>query len=323
MQNLNNSLINQEYKSRINKVFDYIEKNISNKFTLEELAEKANFSKFHFNRIFSSLVGETPFQFITRVRLEKAASMLVVNNKMTISEISEICGFSDMAVFGRAFKNYFKKSATNWKSEIKHTNSNLSQTISNFNQTQSNINQSEDAPTLYFCRVNNKFKWRSNMKIVKDAEVVNLPEMTVAYVRYVGAYQGNGELFAGLFNKLFTWAGPKGLMQQPDLKIICVYHDSPDITEPEKLRTSVCLTVPSTTKTDGEIGKMQITGGEYLVTKFEVNEKEFQQAWEWVYGKLLPASGYQPDDGPCFEMYSEPYNGGKMITEICVPVKPI
>lgn len=50
-----------EYRFRINKAQDYIERNLEKQISLEELAEVANFSKFHFNRIFKSLVGETPF----------------------------------------------------------------------------------------------------------------------------------------------------------------------------------------------------------------------------------------------------------------------
>lgn len=65
-----------EYLSRINKTFDYIELHLEKPMTLEELATVANFSKFHFSRIFQSIVGETPFQFILCVRLEKAAMLV-------------------------------------------------------------------------------------------------------------------------------------------------------------------------------------------------------------------------------------------------------
>jgi transcriptional regulator GlxA family with amidase domain len=80
-----------EYISRINKTFDYIESNIEKPMTLEELATVANFSKFHFNRIFQSIVGETPFQFILRVRLEKAATFILTNKNESISEITNKC----------------------------------------------------------------------------------------------------------------------------------------------------------------------------------------------------------------------------------------
>jgi len=46
-------------------------------------------------------------------------------------------------------------------------------------------------------------------------------------------------------------------------------------------------------------------------------------AWDRVYGKWLPESGYLPDDKPCFEMYPEEPKDGKFTVDICVPVKPL
>ncbi len=96
-----------EYIARINRTFDYIETHIEKPMTLEELASIANFSKYHFNRIFLSIVGETPFQFILRIRLEKAATWIVNNKHEKISEIAYKCGFSDISIFSRNFKKLF------------------------------------------------------------------------------------------------------------------------------------------------------------------------------------------------------------------------
>ncbi len=88
---------NAEYISRINKAFDYIDSNIEKPMTLEELAAVANFAKFHFNRIFQSIVGKPPFKFILRVRLEKAASLILANKNESISNIAFKCGFSEVS----------------------------------------------------------------------------------------------------------------------------------------------------------------------------------------------------------------------------------
>ncbi|MDD2422120.1 MAG: GyrI-like domain-containing protein [Heliobacteriaceae bacterium] len=69
-----------------------------------------------------------------------------------------------------------------------------------------------------------------------QVEIKVLPEMTVAYVRYVGPYQGDAELFERLHNKLYTWAGARDLIQFPQTKSLIIYHDSPEITEESKLR---------------------------------------------------------------------------------------
>ncbi|UCH14787.1 MAG: AraC family transcriptional regulator [Bacteroidales bacterium] len=313
----------EEYKSRINRVFDYIEQNISKRFSLDELASVSNFSKFHFHRIFHGMTGETPFQFILRVRLERAATYLAANPKKTISEIADECGFSDQATFAKSFRNHFKMSATDWRKNKSIYQSNLGKTFNNFNQTIGNKTQSEFQPSMYYCNQSKTIKWRTTMELNKSTEVKELPEMTVAYVRHIGPYKGDSKLFEKLFNKLFTWAGPRGLAQQQNMKSIIVYHDDPEVTEAEKLRTSVSITVPEDTKVDGEIGKMVIPGGKYMIARFDLTTKNFQAAWDWVYGKWLPTSGYQPDDRPCFEMYGEECTKEKFIVDICVPVKPL
>lgn len=304
-----------EYKSRINKVCDYIENNMNRQLTLEELAVEASFSKYHFHRIFQGILGETPFQFLQRIRLERAATWLITKPHLPVSDISVICGFSDISVFSRNFKSFFKQAPTTWR-KAKLAKSNLSQIESNKEQVQAEISS-------YFCHRTKTIKWRTNMELNKSVEVKELPEMTVAYIRHIGPYKGDEKLFERLWNQLFTWAGPRGLLQNPDLKSLAMYHDDPNITAEDKLRLSVCITVPEDTKTDGEIGKTKIEGGKYMVARFEVDATQFEQAWQWVYGQWLPTSGYQPDDRPCFEMYPEPPKDGKFVVDICVPVKPL
>ena len=313
---------NTEYLSRINKTFDYIESNLEKPLTLEELAEVANFSKFHFNRIFQSIVGETPFQFILRIRLEKAASLILSNKKETITGIAYKCGFSDISIFSRNFKNHFKIPASQYRSG-KLENSNSSQQVSNSSQQDSNCRQDDEKPTLYFCPELKTIKWRTNMKLNKSVEVKDLPKMTVAYIRHIGPYKGDDKLFERIWNRLFSWAGPRGLIGGENFKSLVIYHDDPNVTIEDKLRMSVCITVPPETKVDGEIGKMEIEAAKYVVARFELTAQDFQQAWDWVYGQWLPTSGYQPDDKPCFEMYPEEPKDGKFIVEICVPIKPI
>lgn len=307
--------MNYEYISRINKTFDYIEVNLDKPLTLGELAAVANFSKFHFNRIFHAVTGETPFQFIQRVRIEKAAMIISTQRKKSISEVAVQCGFSDIAVFSRNFKSHFKITASEYRTKKMH--------ISNLSQDVSNNRQNEERPTQYFCPELKTIKWRTNMKLNKSVEVKELQKMTVVYIRHIGPYKGNEKLFEGIWNRLFAWAGPRGLIGGKDFKSLIIYHDDPNVTIEDKLRMSVCITVPANTKVDGEIGKMELEAAKYVVARFEVTAQEFAQAWDWVYGQWFPESGYQPDDKPCFEMYPEEPKDGKFVVDICVPVKPV
>jgi len=288
------------------------------------------------------MTGETPFQFLTRIRVEKAAALLAAKSHVQVSEIAFQCGFSSLSLFSRTFRNHFGMSPGKWREAINEKREtrnergegktdtlrkdrcNLSKTLRNKGQTVSNEAQAGAGSSMYICPETKTLKWRTTMKLNKSMEVKNLPKMTVAYIRHTGPYQGNDKLFQNLTEELCRWAGPRGLLGHPTAKILAVYHDDPKVTEQDKLRLSMCLTVPENTKVDGRIGKMEIAEGAYAVGRFEVNSQEFGEAWDWLYGSWLPQSGYQPDDGPCFEVYpEEPKAGEKIKVDICVPVKPL
>lgn len=314
--------LHQEYIGRLNCVIDYIETNIGQELSLETLADVAQFSKFHFHRIFSAMTGETLNQFISRLRVEKAANQLVYNPKKSITAIALDCGFSGSAAFARAFKEEFHMSATAWRT------GGWRQHHRKIRKTDGNIWQAANVSLLYIDPVSNNLIWRINMinKTAVQIEVKKVPDMPVAYVRHIGRYQGDSQLFAGLFDKLWKWAGPRGLLQQPDLQVLAVYHDDPEITADDRLRVEVCITVQADTPVEGEIGKMTIPGGQYAVGRFELSDQEYATAWQLIYGEWLPQSGYQPDDRPSFErMANNPadHPEHKHVVDIYVPVKPL
>jgi AraC family transcriptional regulator len=112
----------------------------------------------------------------------------------------------------------------------------------------------------------------------------------------------------------------------PETKVLTIYYDNPDITDESKLRTDACITVPADTQVDGEIGKTTIPAGKYAMAHFEIMPDQYQDAWNAVYGGWLPQSGYQPEDGPCYELYGSEMGTdpkGKHIVDICLPVKPM
>jgi AraC family transcriptional regulator len=310
-----------EYRARINRVIDYIEANIGRELSLRELAGVAHFSPFHFHRLFSAMVGETLSGFIQRIRLEKAAAKLATDPQKSITEVAFEYGFSSSSVFARAFKDSFGMSASQWRSKIGKAESKLSQAVSKLRQ------DFEVEP--FYTQSINKQEWRVTMKetnLKANVEVKDMPEVPVVYVRHIGPYKGDQELFASLFNKLMTWAGPRGLLRFPETKLLVIYHDDPEITDESRLRIDACITVPADTKVEGEIGKSTIPAGKYAIAHFEITPDQYQDAWNAVYGGWLPTSGYQPADGPCYELYlNDPkdHPEGKHIVDIYAPVKPL
>jgi len=84
-----------DYKKRVCQAMNFISHNLDRDLSLEEIAEAASFSIFHFHRIFKTLVGETVASFTLRLRLEFAANRLLSNQHDDITTIAMDCGFSN------------------------------------------------------------------------------------------------------------------------------------------------------------------------------------------------------------------------------------
>jgi AraC family transcriptional regulator len=74
--------------------------------SLRALAEQAGLSAFHLHRVFSSVAGETPKQFIQRLRLDRGAALLLTGND-SVLDVALACGFQSHESFARAFRKRF------------------------------------------------------------------------------------------------------------------------------------------------------------------------------------------------------------------------
>jgi AraC-like DNA-binding protein len=69
---------------------------------LEQMAAEAGFSKFHFARAFKDAYGETPANYLTRRRVERAKDLLRSAN-LTVTEVCMLVGFSSLGSFSTRF----------------------------------------------------------------------------------------------------------------------------------------------------------------------------------------------------------------------------
>ena len=109
--------MNYAYLFRLNRVIDYIRDHLGEELNLTRLARVACFSKYHFHRIFRTLLGETVNEYARRVRLEKAVRMLTLEVDKSILEIALDCGFSSSRNFAKIFKSHFGVTPTYVRAE--------------------------------------------------------------------------------------------------------------------------------------------------------------------------------------------------------------
>jgi AraC-like DNA-binding protein len=96
----------------------FIEQNYNKNLTVSELSQRLGFSERHFSRIFTSVYGTSPIEYVMKLRLDHSRELLK-NKKLNITDVAIHCGFEDSNYFTRQFKKYygitpsqFKKSST-------------------------------------------------------------------------------------------------------------------------------------------------------------------------------------------------------------------
>jgi len=87
----------------IGRVQDYIEKNYNEPLTINGLAEKFNMSARTFIRKFTTITGNTPLEYIQRVRVE-SAKRLLEKGKLSVEQVCMETGYGDFGFFRNIFK---------------------------------------------------------------------------------------------------------------------------------------------------------------------------------------------------------------------------
>lgn len=296
-----------DYKRRICRAMNFISRNIERDLSLEEIAKTVSFSKFHFHRIFKAVVGETVAGFTRRLRLESAANRLLFQQFSDITTIATDCGFSSSQNFAKAFRQHFGTTPSEYrKSKTGNRNSKKENVLS--------LQAMYTSDTVFMNLLRNERKNAIN------AEVREIPEYNVAYVRTIGPYMN--ETCEPALRMLIQWAGPRNYLGPG--KVLTIYWDNPNVTPPEKCRFDAGIVVPDGAVPEGQVYIQTMHGGPYAVCHFEIKSPDsIQKAWEdaftWLYD-----SGYECRNTQCYERYhnnAAEHPQGKWILDICIPLK--
>jgi AraC-like DNA-binding protein len=102
---INDQYPRQYLYKRIVQAKLFIDERFQDPIDLDVIASEACFSKFHFIRAFRSVIGVTPHQYLTRVRMSEAARWL--RRGTTVGDACLSVGFDSIGSFTPLFKRYF------------------------------------------------------------------------------------------------------------------------------------------------------------------------------------------------------------------------
>jgi len=207
---------------------------------LRSLASKYGYSPFHFQRMFSKAMDETPKNYVERLRLEKAAYKL----QITDEPIFDVClsvGFKNHETFTRAFRRYFGASPRACR---------------------------KSAKMLQNRRLEANPSFRGDGCHLSEVSFELLRSTHLLSILHVGAYSQIPAAFTNedrIWNTLVDWAKRHNVPYRPIP--FSFYHDDPTVTPGMAQRTGACIPIDAIAKGTRTIRCIEFVGGEYAVAE--------------------------------------------------------
>ncbi|WP_028456231.1 AraC family transcriptional regulator [Chitinilyticum litopenaei] len=258
----------QDYARRMMRVVQTLWQDPTRSYSLEELASVANFSPYHFHRIYREMMGETVNATQQRLRLQFASRDLASAAQLPLLRVARRAGYQSSAAFVRAFAAAYGMTPGAYRRVRLAT-------------LQSHIDQELD---MY------KVEYRT----------LTAP-IHLAARAHAGAFIEIGEAFS-----LLELAMP-ALPAVPGARWFGLYHDDPDDVRqgrigPE-LRSEACVEIAASGALPAGLHRTQIAAGRYAVIEHHGPYVELDQAYHWLIGVWLPQSGELPEPVPGIELY--------------------
>lgn len=94
----------RHHRKRFETALYMMHDSLTESLSWEQIAEKSAISPYHFHRQFSQLFGETPGQYLSRVRLQYAVFLLHINKETKVTDIAHQCGYSSSQAMAKVLK---------------------------------------------------------------------------------------------------------------------------------------------------------------------------------------------------------------------------
>ncbi|HFQ15428.1 MAG TPA: AraC family transcriptional regulator [Rhodobacteraceae bacterium] len=273
------------YETRILRVLAYIHDNPAGDMSLDRLAEVAAMSRFHWHRVFRAMTGETCASAVRRVRLHRAATMLI-HGDAPIPRVAAICGYDNPDSFARAFARSFGSRPAEFRKSGR-----LLPPVS--------PHKPESYP-------------------MHAIQIRTEPARRLAVLPHAGAYENIGKSFESFLAICRT----RALWPQIGA-MIGVYFADPG-TVPEAELTSLAGAEWLGRAIPEGMMEHHLPGGRTVVLTYKGPYSRIDAAYQTLFGDWLPNSGEEPADTPAYNiLLNAPHDTAPqdLLTEICLPLK--
>jgi AraC family transcriptional regulator len=284
--------------NRILVSLKYIEQNITDPIELEAMAMKVGLSKFYFERLFQSEVGESFYAYFKRVRMHNAACRLKWT-RQSIYEIAIGYGYGSNAAFTRAFRAFWGVSPTAFRTD--------------------------------------DGSWDPEMFHKERFEGLSFEDPVRIQVRDIGSYRCMFRRYYGSYDNLqdswrdFVERLPEALRggDQRGARFLGRVYDDPRVTPPDEIRYDCCYVFGDDQdirlQLDEVKGSLVTTDpGLYAVVDNNREPRPRPEVYAYVLDKWMPKTNYRYSDVPALEFFTQcPVEANSTWAPTCTMLVPL
>ncbi|MDQ0656306.1 AraC family transcriptional regulator [Paenibacillus sp. W2I17] len=277
---------------RMNGAMEYIETNLADTISYDEIAQRACCSTYHFQRMFPFITGVTLSEYIRRRRLTLAAFELQTTGSKVI-DVAMKYGYDSPEAFARAFKNL------HGIMPISARDTGVS--LKAYPRMSFHISIKGDVEMNY------RIEQRDSFEMFGVYGIINADQKTAFSEVPLFRIKCDDDGSVDMMNDLLGRFG--------DTMLHAALYDHTK----ESFKYMICYHVPKGLEIPERFTKLAIPTLTWAV--FPEPQCDMQKLWERIYSEWFPTSEYEQVEGPTFEMYYGMARHGNVSGEIWIPVK--
>jgi len=292
--------IKDDHYERIAKVVSFIEENLLEKLTIEMIAEKASFSKYHFIRVFTEVTGETVGNYLRKRRISNSSKELLHSNR-SILDIALDYQFESQEAYTRSFKRVYNTSPGRYR---KLNNNQIAYGCARL--TIDRLDHLKNRVTLQPKTVGITEKQLIGISSLTSLGKNTIPQLWSDFIPRINEIDHKA-------NTDFYEVHPF----DPSFKI-------ESFTEDLEFVKWAAVEVKEANSIPHNMNRITLEGGKYAVFEHKGVLSTIQLSFDYAYGTWLSNSAYELDKRADFERYGDYFLGPEhphSITELWIPIK--
>lgn len=292
------------FLDQIQNAIDYIEEHLHDSLSLDEIAKQANFSRWHFQIVFNSAVGETVKDYIRKRRLSESLEDLKTDKR--IIDIALWAGFESQEAYTRAFKNFFGMTPGDYRKFGSKTNAIFSKS------------------KITIDYLDHLYKGFNMQPVFKNCEEFTVIGIGSPMISVLSPEKNNHIVIPSLWRQFMRRKSEiKQAIHQFSYGICMPLSQSEKKTHPDECYYIACMQVSHTNEIPNGMVSKVIPASEYAVFTHHGALEKVDFTMNYIYGSWLPKSGKKLRMTADFEVYDHRFDPESDTSEfdIYIPIE--